>query len=105
MPGDLIETGVWRGGASIFMRAVLRAHGVTDRAVYVADSFEGLPPPDPTISRRRGNPAAHEGPARRSVSKRCEANFERYGLLDDHVQFVKGWFRDTLPRCATAGGR
>ena len=41
VPGDLIETGVWRGGASIFMRAVLKAHEVTDRVVWVADSFEG----------------------------------------------------------------
>ena len=24
VPGDLIETGVWRGGACIFMRALLR---------------------------------------------------------------------------------
>ncbi len=46
VPGDLIETGVWRGGACIFMRAVLAAHGVTDRRVFVADSFEGLPLPD-----------------------------------------------------------
>ncbi|MGI8847275.1 MAG: TylF/MycF/NovP-related O-methyltransferase [Candidatus Dormibacteria bacterium] len=46
VPGDLIETGVWRGGATILMRAILRAHGCTDRAVWVADSFEGLPPPD-----------------------------------------------------------
>ena len=42
--GDLIETGVWRGGATIFMRAILKAHGVTDRTVWVANSFEGLPP-------------------------------------------------------------
>ena len=27
MPGDLIETGVWRGGATIFMRAMLKARG------------------------------------------------------------------------------
>jgi len=46
VPGDAIETGVWRGGGSIFMRAVLRAHGVTDRIVWVADSFKGLPSPD-----------------------------------------------------------
>ena len=46
MPGDLIETGVWRGGATIFMRAMLKARGVTDRTVWVADSFEGLPEPD-----------------------------------------------------------
>lgn len=23
--------------------------------------------------------------------------FDRYGLLDDQVQFLRGWFRDTLP--------
>jgi O-methyltransferase len=44
--GDLIETGVWRGGATILMRGVLHAHGVTDRRVWVADSFQGLPRPD-----------------------------------------------------------
>ena len=44
VPGDLIETGAWRGGACIFMRGLLAAHGVADRKVFVADSFEGLPP-------------------------------------------------------------
>ena len=43
IPGDLIETGAWRGGTTIFMRAILKAHGVTDRTVWVADSFAGLP--------------------------------------------------------------
>src|SRR6478672_4155816 len=42
VPGDLIETGVWRGGATIFMRAILKVHRVFDRTVWVADSFDGL---------------------------------------------------------------
>src|ERR1700723_3522684 len=37
IPGDLIESGVWRGGTTIFMRAILKVHGVTDRLVWVAD--------------------------------------------------------------------
>src|SRR5665213_893317 len=41
--GDLIETGVWRGGATIMMSAVLAAYGISDRLVWVADSFRGLP--------------------------------------------------------------
>src|SRR5262245_15486102 len=45
--GDFIETGVWRGGAAIYMRAVLKAHSVYNRTVWVADSFQGLPSPDP----------------------------------------------------------
>ncbi|MFX8984442.1 TylF/MycF/NovP-related O-methyltransferase, partial [Acinetobacter baumannii] len=47
IPGDFIETGVWRGGACIYMRAILAAHGDPGRRVFVADSFRGLPPPDP----------------------------------------------------------
>src|ERR1051325_3016488 len=46
VPGDFIETGVWRGGATIFIRSILKAYGVTDRQVWVADSFASLPPPD-----------------------------------------------------------
>jgi hypothetical protein len=26
-----------------------------------------------------------------------KANFEHYGLLDDGVRFLEGWFSDTLP--------
>src|SRR5271156_6593434 len=46
VPGDLIETGAWRGGACIFMRAILKAYGNQDKMVWVADSFQGLPKPD-----------------------------------------------------------
>jgi O-methyltransferase len=45
VPGDLVETGVWRGGTVIFMRAVLKALNISDRRVWACDSFEGLPKP------------------------------------------------------------
>ncbi len=95
--GDLIETGVWRGGACIFMRAILAAYGITDRRVFVADSFEGLPKPD-----EKEYPQDKEDKLWierfLSVSKEeVENNFRRYGLLDEQVVFLKGWFKDTLP--------
>jgi O-methyltransferase len=96
VPGDLVETGVWRGGATIFMRAVLKAFDDSTRKVWVADSFEGLPAPDT---------ARYPADAAESYSGLLEAgldqvrhNFERYGLLDDQVEFLVGWFKDTLPR-------
>src|SRR5271156_6103795 len=43
IPGDFIETGVWRGGCSILLRGVLAINKVKDRKIILADSFEGLP--------------------------------------------------------------
>jgi O-methyltransferase len=98
VPGDLIETGVWRGGATIFMRAVLKAHAVTDRAVWVADSFEGLPAPDATRFPADAGSRYHTLSDVLAISiEEVKANFERYGLLDEQVRFLKGWFKDTLP--------
>ncbi len=97
VPGDLIEAGVWRGGAAILMRAVLKCHGVSDRRVWLADSFEGLPAPNP-----EEYPADQglelSGGARLAASvEQVKANFARYGLFDDDVEFLVGWFKDTLP--------
>ena len=97
VPGDLIETGVWRGGATIFMRAILKAYGVTDRCVWVADSFKGLPPPDTGRYPFDAGDTLHEATELAVSLENVKANFERYGLLDDQVRFLKGWFRDTLP--------
>jgi O-methyltransferase len=97
VPGDLIETGVWRGGAAIFMRAVLAACGDATRNVWVADSFAGLPPVDADRfpADRRQLHWTNEEPA---VSlETVKRNFERYELLDERVRFLVGWFRDTLP--------
>lgn len=97
VPGDLIETGVWRGGATIFMRAILGAYGVKDRRVWVADSFEGLPPPDPEkVPEDEGY--RFDTLEELAVSlEEVKSNFRHYGLLDEQVHFLKGWFQDTLP--------
>jgi hypothetical protein len=97
VPGDIIEAGVWRGGASILARAVLAERGVTDRKVIVADSFEGLPPPSPDHPADRGSKLHTYSQLAVSVEE-VQANFARFGLLDDQVVFLKGWFRDTMPR-------
>jgi O-methyltransferase len=98
IPGDLVETGVWRGGASILMRAVLKAFGDRDRSVWLADSFEGLPRPAPAEYPPDADDQ-HWTMARYLAVPRhlVEGNFRRYGLLDVQVKFLPGWFRDTLP--------
>jgi len=98
IPGDLIETGAWRGGATIFMRAVLKAYGVEDRLVWVADSFEGLPEGDAAKYSQDEDDVHHKYNVFLSVSlEEVQDNFRRYNLLDEQVRFLKGWFKDTLP--------
>src|SRR4051812_2738848 len=116
-PGDLIETGVWRGGSTIFMRGILKAYGVTDRSVWVADSFEGFPSTEeqgasersfssPELANLRGYQtrtyaAAFQASLEQVMEgvsfEEVQARFDRYGLLDEQVKFLRGWFRDTLP--------
>jgi len=97
-PGDLFEAGVWRGGASILMRGVLKAYGDTHRIVWLADSFQGLPHADAVrypadAGDRLADFNAYLGVPLQEVKN----NFARYGLLDEQVRFLAGWFRDTLP--------
>lgn len=95
--GDLIETGVWRGGATIFMRAILKAYAVTDRRVWVADSFAGLPPPNPARYPADADDQHHTFKLLAVSLDEVKANFEKYELLDDQVCFLQGWFSETLP--------
>ena len=97
IPGDFIETGVWRGGATIFMRAVLKAYDVIDRVVWVADSFEGCPAPDPGKYPEDKNDTLFTSRELAIPLEKVKENFSLYGLLDDQVKFLKGWFKDTLP--------
>jgi O-methyltransferase len=102
IPGDLIETGVWRGGACIFMKAVLAAHGDLERTVWVADSFRGLPPPDASRHPADAGDRHYLNRSLAVTARDVARNFERYGLLDERVRFLEGWFSDTLPSAPIA---
>jgi len=95
--GDFIEAGVWRGGAVIFMKAILKAYGAKDRRVFVADSFEGLPKPDEEKYPLDKGDIHHTVNFLAVSEESVKENFKKYGLLDDNVVFLKGWFKDTLP--------
>ena len=97
VPGDIVETGVWRGGASILARAVLAAYGVRDRRVILADSFKGLPPPDKDQYPADAGSVFHEYSELAVSEDKVQSNFEKFGLFDDQVVLLKGWFKNTMP--------
>jgi O-methyltransferase/8-demethyl-8-(2,3-dimethoxy-alpha-L-rhamnosyl)tetracenomycin-C 4'-O-methyltransferase len=100
VPGDFMETGVWRGGAAMMMRAVLKAHGVAERRVIAADSFAGFPVPAVESVDATFQHAAN--PFFAVPLEEVKAGFQRYGLLDDQVIFLEGFFKDTLPTAPVA---
>ena len=100
IPGDFVECGVWRGGASFLIATLLREAGVRDRKVWLFDSFEGIPAPE-----------AIDGPAAIAWASDTQSpnyfNNLRVTLedvqrsaadlgLSSYTEFVKGWFEDTL---------
>lgn len=94
--GDFIECGVWKGGGGVLMKAVLEVNDIRDRSVWMADSFQGVPPP--SLPQDRGIDLTPQAVAWIAVSEeRVRDMFRRYQLLDEQVRFLRGWFKDTLP--------
>lgn len=98
--GDIIECGVWRGGFSIFL-----AHIFEDRTVWVCDSFQGFQPLEEAkyqYAKERHTPGAthnSHGPIGISLEE-VQNYFKVYGLENEsRIRFVKGFVKDTLPKC------
>jgi O-methyltransferase len=90
VPGDVIEAGAWRGGASILMRATLDSLG-DERTVWVADSFQGFPEDAPG---RLGGFDFLAVPL-----DEVRESFARLGL-ERGVEFLPGFFEETLASLA-----
>ena len=95
--GDFIETGVWRGGATILMKALLTELNITARKVWLADSFKGLPKPNTVDYPDDKECNLHTHRILRVSKDEVEKNFKSFDLLDDKIVFLEGWFKDTLP--------
>jgi len=95
IPGDVMELGVWRGGAMIMATAVSKEYksmgGTMDRRMYVLDAFEDIP-------------ASSYGVSRAFLFNTEAAvidHFKTYNAYDSNVHFVRGLFKNTVPKMAT----
>jgi len=94
--GDFIETGVWRGGAVILAKLIYDEMGV-NKKVFAADSFEGLPKPDPEKYPLDKDDKHYMDEMLKVSMEQVQDNFLLFDCLDDTLIFLKGWFKDTLP--------
>ena len=97
IPGDFIETGVWRGGACIIARSIYKDLKI-NKKVFIADSFEGLPPPNIEKYPDDINDTHYLDPHMKASLEDVRENFKKFNLFDNNVIFLKGWFKDTLPK-------
>ncbi|MFC1740743.1 TylF/MycF/NovP-related O-methyltransferase [Pseudomonadota bacterium] len=104
--GDIVECGVWRGGSIIAAALTLIDIGVSDRHLYLYDTFEGMSEPDDKKDVSFDGFLASEllNKEVRGKGIWCEASLDdvkenvlRTGYPEDHVHFIKGRVEDTLP--------
>ena len=97
IPGDFLEAGAWRGGACIYLRALLDVYGCRNRIVYVCDAFDdGFPEPDARFPIDNVS-TLHTQDYFKTSNVVVRSYFDAYGYNDEQVRFVCGYFKDTLP--------
>ena len=110
VPGDFIECGAWRGGASLMASLSLRLLEESHlRQVHVADSFEGLP--EKRYADSPGWDGWHRLDYLRVSRQEVERNYQAFGIdvvgqspSQHGVHFHEGYFVDSLPRARQPGG-
>ena len=109
IPGDIVECGVWKGGSMMAVARTLIELGVTDRMLYLFDTFEGMPSPtavDKEFSGRAAFDVLRRADKKTSKVWGCcpldevRRVMRSTGYADDKVVFVKGKVEETVPNCA-----
>tara|TARA_R110000868_G_scaffold177772_2_gene416819 strand:+ start:8205 stop:9434 length:1230 start_codon:yes stop_codon:yes gene_type:complete len=89
IPGDFLETGIWKGGACIIARTALSP----EKTVYCADSFQGLPPM--THEKDIIDYTTPNWDYIKVPLEDVKNNFKEFGMTEG-VEFIEGWFSESL---------
>ena len=105
IPGSFVECGVWKGGSMMAVALTLLRLGVTDRPLYLYDTFEGMTDPGAEDVRHSGETAsALLETLPRSSNEWAYAGIEEVraamsgvGYPEERIHLVQGPVEDTLP--------
>ncbi|CAN1210487.1 hypothetical protein TUMEXPCC7403_09845 [Tumidithrix helvetica PCC 7403] len=97
--GDFVECGVFKGGASTLMAAVINRYSRRSRKLYAFDTFAGMPEPT-DLDRHNGIPANDTPDGVGTLSAPIVENLSRIAKqlnVTEIIEPVQGLFADTLP--------
>lgn len=98
LPGDVIECGSARGGASAIMALHLRRKGIA-KTIYACDTYGGFDPAELAHERRQGLTTAPRRSFTGTSAGYVRAKMRALGLGGQVIP-VKGLFQETLPKLA-----
>jgi O-methyltransferase len=107
LEGDFVECGVWKGGSSMMIALLLKKYDITDKKLYMYDTYEGMSEPDENDKDFTGVLAKTQ---MENASKDIAESVWCYSSLDevkqnmqltkfnlDNVIFIVGKVEDTIP--------
>ncbi|HET7683426.1 MAG TPA: TylF/MycF/NovP-related O-methyltransferase [Marmoricola sp.] len=108
VPGAMLECGVWRGGSMLTVAHMLLRLGVTDRDLYLFDTFTGMTEPterdqhvfagrsaEAMLAARTGAPIWQP-----ATLEDVQAGFTGMDYPAERLHFVPGKVEDTIPEAA-----
>lgn len=107
IPGDFVECGVWKGGSAMLIAKTLLASGITNRNIYLYDTYEGMSEPTAKDVDFKGETAStllnkHDRTGEKSVwcyssIDEVKNNLYATNYPKNKLIFVKGKVEDTIP--------
>ncbi|MGE0565661.1 MAG: TylF/MycF/NovP-related O-methyltransferase [Pseudolabrys sp.] len=112
IPGDFVECGVYKGASIVTIIRTLQALGVTDRKIWLYDTFEGMPEPEEIDVHYAQTPTEDGGIKSWELHKKPDTGGSdwcfcpidevkrtvyRTGYPQDNLNFVKGLVENTIP--------
>jgi O-methyltransferase len=109
IPGDIVECGVWKGGSMMAVARTLLDMGVSDRHLYLFDTFEGMPEPTNVDVNAEGQTAVDLLSSQDDAINRealcvsleeVKRNLQFTKYPTSFLHFVKGPVEKTIPQHA-----
>lgn len=101
--GDLVECGVWKGGSSMLMAFTLLEAGISNRKIYLYDTFDGMTKPGEMDGQDEKDQWEREK-VTDTLNNMCyspieevKANMNKTGYPAANIILVKGKVEETLP--------